>query len=86
MLLQSLPEAAKGMLLRFSRSEIAPDAYFVQRQAPNGNLSRRVPVRHSYGFELANLGVPADRIKYIQEQLSELIPGTFFDYWVLIPD
>ena len=82
MLPQLLPDVAKGILLRFSRSGIAPAAYFVERQATNGNWSRRIAVNPCYDFELVKVGIPNDQIASIQEQLGELIPGTFFERWV----
>lgn len=68
--------SAEGIIPLFSRSEREKSFYYVQRLAPNGNWSRRLPINPRYGLELTKVGVPDDQIVSIQKQLDELFPGT----------
>jgi hypothetical protein len=63
------------MVLRFSRSAVDPNSYVLERQAPSGTWSRRMPLNPLFAFEFAQFEVPSDRIKDVQERLINLTPG-----------
>jgi hypothetical protein len=74
MLQQAYPQSTGGSL-HFSRSEYMRSDYFAELQAPNGNWSRRISFRPQYRFELLKLGIPDERIDFIQKELEELPLG-----------
>jgi hypothetical protein len=61
--------------LLISRSEIDPRAYYAQRQAANGNWSRRIPFNPQFPFEFGRIGIPAAQIESVLQQLFELPLG-----------
>jgi hypothetical protein len=63
------------MVLRFSRSAVASDSYHLERQAPSGVWSRRMPLNPQYAFELTGFEIPADQVESVQQQLRDLPPG-----------
>lgn len=63
------------MVLRFSRSSVSPEKYILERQAPSGAWSSRMPLNPQFAYELTQFGVPAERVEAVQQQLRDLSPG-----------